>query len=149
MVYSIFDFVDALLADFMPIMVRLCLLGTICGTMAISIYAIASPQKKIKAIKKDIGDSKGAAFDEDLEFKEVISLSMKNLAQSFRLLGVVLPPVCLSALPTVTCVLWLDNRMPELLLFQNLPSWLSGWQLPFFVSLAIMVLIIKFTFKIE
>jgi hypothetical protein len=108
-VVSGIDAADQLLAVIAPLWLRLVLWGTLAGVASILMYAAASNQSAIAALKQRGRETRARLLDPDVEtFADFSSLARENLAVSLRLLGKVLGPAAVSAIPVLLLVVWLD-----------------------------------------
>ena len=104
--YPLLDAFDGSLS-FLSAALRIVLLGAVSGGMAMGLYVLFSNQARLRACKEEIRAIRvalGAAKD---DFSETMRLSRRNLAASFKLLGVTLGPALLSSLPLLAIIGWL------------------------------------------
>jgi uncharacterized membrane protein (DUF106 family) len=104
--YPLLDAFDWSLG-FLPAVLRVVVLGALSGAAAMGLYVLLSDQAKIRARKEEIQRIRvdlAAAKD---DFNETMRLSRRNLAASFKLLGVVIGPALLSSLPLLAVIGWL------------------------------------------
>lgn len=80
--------------------------GIICGSIAISVYALLSRQEKIAHLKKQMKALRGRMLNPDLEHADFMSLVKDNLYVSMRLLGTLVVPSIVSAIPVIILALW-------------------------------------------
>lgn len=150
-VFSLINGVDEVFASFLPLVWRISLWGLFAGFAAMAIYAFASNQKAISDLKKENKELRSRMLSVESR-SEYTALAGKNLKASVRLLGRVIVPALLSALPVLVIAGWLDayhaDALPEGL-FTQLPQWASGWELPYFFSVMVGALAIKLAFKIH
>jgi uncharacterized membrane protein (DUF106 family) len=101
--------VDHFFAELFPPFIRVCIWGIISGSMSIGVYALLSPQKLIREKKSKIAELQRAFLKaDDVEFRMVIALSVRNLKQSFSMLGMVLGPTILSLVPNLIILVWIN-----------------------------------------
>jgi hypothetical protein len=71
------------------------------------LYVLFSNQERIRAQKAEIQKIRVALSAAKDDFAETMRLSRRNLAASFKLLGIVLGPALLSSLPLLVIIGWL------------------------------------------
>lgn len=98
-------FADRLLGLLLPFGLRIVLWGALSGLVAMGLYAWASDQDGLRALKRRMREIRKAMLRSGIEASEYMALSRENILCALRLLGKSLPPVLLSALPVV--VVWL------------------------------------------
>lgn len=109
-VFPVLNAVDAWLANGLPLVVRIGFWGALAGIAAMWIYAALSDQKAILALKQKSKDLRQQMLDPSLEkFSEFLNLSKENFKISFSLLGKVMGPVFLAAVPVLVTAFWLDT----------------------------------------
>ncbi len=150
-VFSLINGVDEVFASFLPLVWRVPFWGLFAGIVASGIYALASNQKAILALKKETQELRARILSAE-NHAEYTALAGKNLKTAVRLLGRVIVPALLSALPVLAIAGWMDAYHADTLaedLSTQLPRWASGWELPYFVSVTVAALAIKLVFKIH
>ncbi|MCK4910647.1 MAG: hypothetical protein KAR83_03345 [Thermodesulfovibrionales bacterium] len=103
----VFEFIDGVLGTVLPLVFRIGLWGVIGGALSMGFYAFLSPQKKIISIKDEMKVLRADLRNAGDDFQETMDITRKNLALSLKLLGTVIGPSLLSALPVIFIVLWL------------------------------------------
>lgn len=104
--YPVLDALDWSLG-FLPVVLRVVLLGVLSGAVAMGLYVLLSNQDSIRARKEEMQRIRGALAAARDDFNETMRLSKRNLAASFGLLGVVAGPAILSSLPLLIVIGWL------------------------------------------
>lgn len=106
-----FDWLDALMADQLGPLGRIIAWSVICAIISMALYAVLSPQKRIKKVKADVADSRKAMADDDGEdFGEGMRLAKAQLGHSLKLVGVILIPAVVASLPALAMLVWLDGQ---------------------------------------
>ena len=109
-VFPVMNAVDAWLAGALPLIARVFLFGVVAGIAAMGIYAAASDQKAIPALKKNSRELRRKMLDPSIEeFSEFLKLARENFLLTFKLLGKVMGPVFLAVLPVLVIASWLDT----------------------------------------
>lgn len=150
--FSFLNAIDSACGHLLPAAARVALYGLIVGMVAMLIYWRLSPQKKLGELKQQISESQRAlrAYD-GTDVREILRLSRQTIAPAFKQLALVLGPTIVAAIPVVFVIWWLESdfsrRMPELMSIG--PGWLRTWHAPFFTTLTIATLGMKFGFKIR
>jgi hypothetical protein len=104
--YPLLDAFDWALG-FLPTALRVVALGVLSGAVAMGLYVLLSNQARLRAAKEEIRGIRVALNAAKDDFAETMRLSRRNLAASFRLLGVTLGPALLSSLPLLAVIGWL------------------------------------------
>lgn len=104
--YPLLDAFDGSLG-FLPAVVRVVVLGILSGAVAMGLYVLLSNQARIRARKEEIQRIRAELAAAKDDFAETMRLSRRNLAASFKLLGVVIGPALLSSLPLLAVIGWL------------------------------------------
>jgi hypothetical protein len=98
--------VDGVMARALPDLPRLILWGLATGAAAMAVYRLASDQERIRAQQARVKATRTALLAAGPD-ASVLELSLANLRTSFRLLGMVILPGLISALPVLLVLLWL------------------------------------------
>jgi hypothetical protein len=99
------NWLDAALKEVFPLVVRLVILGLVCGAMSILIYLALSNQERIAALKREGREIRSRLLSaEPNEFAKLVG---RNTKVSGLLLGRVLLPSLISALPVIVVAAWL------------------------------------------
>ncbi len=104
--YPLLDAFDWSLS-FLPASLRIVVLGALSGAAAMGLYVLLSNQERLRAAKADIRSIRVALNAAKDDFAETMRLSRRNLAASFKLLGVTLGPAVFSSLPLLAVIGWL------------------------------------------
>jgi hypothetical protein len=119
--FSILNLLDGWLAGWLPGLVRICMWGGMCGTVALAIYSALSDQTAIGQLKREARELRHRMLDPDLARSEFMDLVRRNLAVSFRLLGKTAFPALLSAFPVIVVASWLSAYQSYALTPDNTP----------------------------
>lgn len=106
LVYPLLDAFDWSLG-FVPAVLRIVVLGFLSGAVAMGLYVLLSNQERLRAAKEEIRGIRVALNAAKDDFAETMRLTRRNLAASFKLLGVTLGPALLSSLPLLAVIGWL------------------------------------------
>lgn len=102
--------VDAWLASALPLMARISLWGIISGAAAMGLYVSVSNQKAISTLKTNARELRRRMMDPSLEeYSEFLALAKENIGVSLKLLGIVMGPVFIAALPVLVTAAWIDT----------------------------------------
>jgi hypothetical protein len=107
-IFSLINSLDVALASFLPLLSRVSLWGLLSGAAATALYAFASNQKAISTLKQEIRELRRRLLAAESQ-SEYAALAGKNLQVSITLLGKVIVPALLSALPVVVIAGWMDT----------------------------------------
>lgn len=147
---SCLNLVDHWLAGMFSELPRVCLWGFCAGILGLFLYAAASNQTEIGKLKREARTCRRRLLDPTLGDADFLRLTKLNLKVSLRLLAWVTGPALLSALPILMVALWMNTFYSNPgILMENLPAWLSGWEAPFFISVFIAALGMKWVFRLE
>jgi len=105
--FTAFNFLDGLLADWLPDSVRVCLWGCLAGALAMLVYLLLSNQEHIAELKAETRNLRASMLKGDTDHREIMRLNKLNLLASLRLLRSVLLPSLLSAAPVLLIAFWL------------------------------------------
>ena len=94
----------------MPLFVRIVLYGVVSGAAAMAIYLVLSSQARIAQTKTDIRAVRRRLLADETSGREAVTLTKRNFALSFQLLGQVLLPSLASVLPIIFFLAGLDAR---------------------------------------
>jgi hypothetical protein len=151
---SCLNLVDHWLAGMFSEFPRVCIWGFCAGILGLFLYAAASNQAEIGKLKREARACRSRLLDPALGDADFLRLTKLNLKVSLRLLARVMGPALLSALPILMVAFWMNAFYSnpgtiEGTLMENLPAWLSGWEAPFFSSVFIAALGMKWVFRLE
>jgi hypothetical protein len=106
---SLINSVDLAIAEFLPLAVRVALWGLFSGGVGMAVYALASSQASISRLKAETKQYRKQMIAVSMEsYSEYSALAKQNLKTSLALLGKVLVPAVLSALPVLIIAGWMD-----------------------------------------
>lgn len=109
-IFPLINAVDLGLASFLPLTVRVLVWGVLAGIASMAIYALVSNQELISKLKTEIKEHKNHMLGPSVEsHSEFVALAGKNLKSSMGLLGKVVGPALLSALPVLVIAVWMDT----------------------------------------
>ena len=106
--FPLFNFVDGIVSWIFSDFLRLILWGVFSGIIAMFGYWLCSNQQRIKGQQNVIAGLKQQLKSNDDQFDDVMKLSLRNLRESFKLLGMVSLPAILSGLPVLVIILWVS-----------------------------------------
>jgi hypothetical protein len=106
--FNIFRNIDTFLRSFLPLWGSLVLWGLLGGGAVMGLYALLSPQRRIRAKKQEIKELKAEMKDDSLGFAGTLRLTRQNLRRAFELLGLVLPPSLVAMLPALCMMLFVS-----------------------------------------
>ncbi|MFO7914928.1 MAG: hypothetical protein R6U43_04460 [Candidatus Krumholzibacteriales bacterium] len=111
-IFPLFDAIDGLLAALLPPLVRICLWGVVAGALSVAVYALISPQDKIAGYKEQLRKYRRELMgNQDLEFKEYMAVSRKNLKTSMLFFSSAIGPALVSAVPVIVLLLYLHTSL--------------------------------------
>ncbi len=105
-----FDTVDAWLAPFSSDAVRIGGWAVLTGVASMAIYALTSPQRKLKALAATTAETQKALSACDGDFAVAWPLIRKLLSTAFARLGLTLAPSLAAGLPVILVLIWMDGR---------------------------------------
>ena len=110
-IFPVFNAIDAWLGLLLPLIARISVWGITAGTIAMGIYVIISDQAAISNCKLEIRSLRKDMMDTSIDtYSEYSQIALQNLKTSLALLGKVIVPTMLSALPVLLIALWLDSH---------------------------------------
>jgi hypothetical protein len=98
--------IDDGLAALLPALPRLVLWGAAAGAAAMAVYRLCSNQGRIRSQQQKVKQARGAMLAAGPD-ASMLELSTANLKASFGLLGMVVLPGLVSALPVLLVLVWL------------------------------------------
>lgn len=136
MIGQALDFIDSWLAMALVDEVRVVCWGVVAGALSMGLYALASPQRRLKTLIDESNAARKALAAFDGDFSLALPLIRRTLSTSLRRLMFVLVPSLLAGLPVIAVLVWLDDRfgydLPQpgqTVAVEVLPhSALVGWQ---------------------
>jgi len=115
--HPLLDWLDGLLAGFLPPLVRLLLWSVLAALLAMELYRLLSPQKRLTAIKLQVRDAQRRLNAYDGPFDQAWPLIGRLLRLALHRVGLVLPATLAASLPLLMVIVWLDAtyayRFPE------------------------------------
>jgi hypothetical protein len=138
-----FKTLDAGCAHVLPAFARLVLYGVTLGALSMLIYWKLSPQRRLAALKHEIGDARRALRAHNgSDGRETLRLSGRAVSLSLRQLLLVAGPTVLAAAPVVLAMVCIGPA------FGPAVKWTRSWELPFMAGLSTAALGMKFALKI-
>ena len=107
--FPLFNAVDAILSNIIPLSLRICFYGLIAGVLTISIYVRVSPQKSISSLKQHSRKLRQKMKNPEMEFKAFYLLAMDNLKISSKVLIIIIGPALISAIPVLILSAWIHT----------------------------------------
>lgn len=109
--------VDRLLAGLLPASLRIPLWSAFGAFLSMLIYRLVSPQKRLAALREETVALRRRLAGFEGDFSEMAPLLRRNLALSFRQLGLTFGPAMLAGLPAIFVLAFLSNafdaRLPQ------------------------------------
>ncbi|MDP2696696.1 hypothetical protein [Thalassospira sp.] len=106
-----FHLFDSLMAGLIGPFGRVLVWAALCAVISMALYMLLSPQKRIRAVKDDLAASRRAlAADDGDDFEAGMALAKKQLAQSLKLVAVVVGPAVAASLPALALIVWLGGQ---------------------------------------
>jgi hypothetical protein len=102
--FPVLNWADGIFEDVVPLIVRLIVLGLICGAISILLYRLLSNQASIANLKREGRDIRGRLLK--AEPGEFQSLVRRNTKVSLLLLARVFIPSLIAALPVIVVAAW-------------------------------------------
>lgn len=110
--FPLFNAIDGLLAALLPPLARICLWGAVAGALSVAIYALLSPQNKIAEYKEQLRKYRRELMsNEDLDFREYMAVSKKNLKTSMLFFSSAIGPALASAVPVIVLLLYFHTAL--------------------------------------
>jgi uncharacterized membrane protein (DUF106 family) len=136
--------------DFLPPAVRIGMYAAVVGAIAMLIYRLISPQKRLAALKQQISESQRAmrAY-EGTDFREVMRLCGRSIALALKQLGLVFGPTLIAALPVIWVMAWLETSFDGRHILHAGPGWLRTWHATFMVIISVVALAMKLLMRIH
>jgi len=141
----VLSWIDTEVIDVLPPWVRVVLWGGLAALVSMELYRALSPQERIRAVESDMRGMR-ARLDaaQDGTFQEGWTVVRQMMRLSFRRIALVTPAAIIAWLPPLLLVIWMSGAYQgERILRLGGPSWVGGWELPFFISLSVVALAIK------
>jgi hypothetical protein len=107
----LFSAFDDLIAHLSGPLGRVIIWAVLCAAVSMAFYTLLSPQNRIRLIKEHLADARTAMAEDDGEdFGRGMALARRQLAESFKLVGVILLPAVIASLPGLALIIWLDGQ---------------------------------------
>ncbi len=126
---------DALMAGWLPPVVRIALWAAVSSIVSMGLYACLSPQEKLVAIKTEHKQVRRSLFAYDGEFAGMWKLISRDLTLACRQLGLILVPFLVAVTPVVALIFYLPDVYGS--------SWTQTLELWFIAVLLVVSLVIK------
>jgi hypothetical protein len=149
MVAAMFSWLDGCLAVALPEAVRLVVWGGVSGVASMGLFAVTSPQQRLRELKEQTLDLQKQLSAYDGDFSGAMALTRQNLALSMRRLGWALWPSLLAGVPVVLVLLGIAELYSGQQVLSIGPGWVRSWLTTFFTATTVAALGTKFAFKIE
>lgn len=104
----LFEWIDKALLGFLPPAARLLLWSIVAALLAMELYRLLSPQKRISAIKVEFREAQRSLNDYDGPFDGAWPLISRVLGLALRRVWLVLPATLAASLPLLMVIVWLD-----------------------------------------
>lgn len=85
-----------------------CALGT--GAVSMAIYAMVSPQERLKELERESADVRGRLARYEGDFDGGMVLVRTQLSLALRRLGLSIGPALLAGLPVLVALAWIGDR---------------------------------------
>jgi hypothetical protein len=134
----------------LPPTARLVVYGLVMGALAMLIYWLTSPQRRIAALKSEISNAQRALRTySGTDGREILRLTGRAIGPVLRQMALVLGPTLLAAAPIVLVMFGLAALYSDRFSGNWMgPSWLRSWEVPFMLGATIAALALKFSLKI-
>jgi len=140
---------DGFIQDFSPPIVRVIFWSALAASFSMGIYAVTSPQEKLKDISARSRELMSALARHQGDFAEHMALTKQNLRLALLRIWHTIPPTIAALAPAIYILVWMESAFEKEVFFSQWPSWAQGWLLPAFVTLLVVSLAIKKVFRIE
>ena len=100
---------DQAIAPLLPAGGRVALWGLVAASVSMAIYAVISPQQRLRSVKADTEEAKQALEQHDGSLAEAGPLIGRMLQRALLQLGLVLGPAILASLPVLLMIVWLSG----------------------------------------
>ncbi|MFT3765956.1 MAG: hypothetical protein QM820_10630 [Minicystis sp.] len=127
---AILEWLDESLAA-LPPPVRLALWGALGGAISTVMYAIASPRRRLRGLAEAARATRLEIHSYEGDLGGALPLLARQLGLRLRMLGLTIVPVAIASIPVLLLAAWVSDRFGQGLCL-GLPTWLRGWEAPFF-----------------
>lgn len=100
---------DQAMAPLLPAAGRIALWGVVAATISMAIYAVISPQQRLRSAKAAAEGARHALDHHEGGLAEAGPLIARSLRCAFMQLGLVLTPTILASLPALVTIIWLSG----------------------------------------
>lgn len=107
-VFPVFWSVDGTLADVVPPAARLVFWGVLSGVIAMLVYWVFSPQKRIAATNAEVRRLRAEMRTAADDFARSMALSRRQLMLSLKVLGLAFGPTFVAGLPVLFIIFWVS-----------------------------------------
>ncbi|HRK62376.1 MAG TPA: hypothetical protein PLY88_07515 [Candidatus Omnitrophota bacterium] len=105
--FSFLNFINGVLAVFLPPLFQLVFWAAVAGASSMFIYSKISPQVLIKDLVDQRNVFQKQLLSLDAEFDEFLKSALKSLGYSFRILKAIFVPTILASLPALVLACWM------------------------------------------
>lgn len=149
MIATIFSWLDACLAVALPDVMRIAFWGVISGAASMGLYALVSPQQRLRDLKAQTAEIQKQLSAYDGDFSGAMALTRQNLSVSMRRLGWALLPSLVAGVPVVLVLVGIYDVYSGQHVFGFGPGWMRSWLTAFFTVVTVAALGTKFAFRID
>lgn len=105
----LFEWLDQALAGLVPVFWRLVLWGAIAAIVSMSLYALLSPQRRLRRVREEAVEARRALDLHDGSLAAARPLIGRMFATSMKQLALVFLPAVVASLPILFLLVWLSN----------------------------------------
>jgi len=140
---------DNFLGAILPPFGRVILWPGLAAAISMGIYAVTSPQEKLKEVVNKSHEMMTRLSAHEGDFNELLALTKDNLRLAGSRIIHTIPATIISVIPVLYILVWMETAFETTAFFHSGPSWARGWIIPALASLITVSLIIKKAFRIE
>lgn len=111
------DWGDRLVAEVLPLSVRIAMWAVLAGLLSMELYRLLSPQRRIADIRQRLQAAQREMADYDGPAEGVWPVMSRVLSLALRRIFLVFPATLVAALPVLAVIFWLDTshayRLPD------------------------------------
>lgn len=111
----VLSWLDQAVAPVVPTAGRLILWGLVAAAFSMALYALLSPQQRLRRVREEAVDARRALDSYEGSFAEARPLIGAMFATSMKQLGLVLTPAVLASLPLLFILVWLHGTFAYVL----------------------------------
>ncbi|NIA67435.1 hypothetical protein HBA54_02410 [Pelagibius litoralis] len=100
---------DQPLAALLPAAGRLAVWGLVAASLSMALYALLSPQRRLRGVKAAAAEARQALDDHEGGVAEAMPLIGRMFRSALAQLGLVLGPAVLASLPVLFMIVWLSG----------------------------------------